>query len=180
MEAGDSFAIRSSLPVELATAQALSAVRSLDPAVKLEVETMRERITESNARRTFQTSLLSGFAFLAVILALVGLYGLMAFTVKQRTNEIAIRLAIGSSRTRVLALILSQGLRLTALGLLIGLAAAFALTRLVAAWLFEVNALDPLTFLFVPISILVVASAACFIPAWSASRIHPIQTLRQE
>jgi putative ABC transport system permease protein len=121
-ETGDTYAIRSTLPPAHVASQVRSLVRSLDPALSVDVETMRERIGDTNARRTFQTSILSGFAFVAVVLALVGLYGLMSYTVKQRTSEIGIRLAIGSPRSRILTLILSQGMRLTIYGLLIGLA----------------------------------------------------------
>ena len=155
-------------------------VRSLDPALSTDIKTMRERIADTNARRTFQTSILSGFAFIAVVLALVGLFGLMSFTVKQRTSEIGIRLAIGSPRSRILTLILSQGMRLTIYGLLIGLAAAVALTRLVSSWLFEVKAADPLTLALVLLATLGVACAACLVPAWSATRIDPVETLRRE
>jgi putative ABC transport system permease protein len=177
---GNNFAIRSALPARLVAGQARGALRSLDPTLTLDIKTMHERIQISNARRTFQTSLLTGFAVIAVALALVGLYGLMAYTVKQRTSEIGIRLAIGSPRGRVLSLILSQGLRLTTYGLLIGLTASFALTRLVSGWLFAVQSTDPLTFALVPLLLLVVSCGACLIPAWGATQIDPIQTLRQE
>jgi putative ABC transport system permease protein len=179
-DGGDSFAVRSNLPAAQAVFQIRSLVRSLDPALTTDIKTMRQRIADTNARRTFQTSILSGFAFVAVVLALVGIYGLMSFTVKQRTSEIGIRLAIGSSRSRILTLILSQGMRLTTYGLLIGVAAALAFTRLVSSWLFQVKATDPLTFAIVLLAILGVASAACLAPAWSATRIDPVETLRSE
>ncbi len=180
---GDNFAVavRSNIPVRQVIDQARAELRSLDPVLSLEsVRTMGERMTESNARRRFQTALLTGFAAIAVALALIGLYGLMSYTVKQRTAEIGIRLAVGASRGRVLGLILSQGLRLTAAGLLIGLAGAFALTRLVSAWLFGVKPTDPVTFIAVPLFVLAVACCASIIPAWGATRIDPIQALRQE
>jgi putative ABC transport system permease protein len=180
---GDNFAVavQSNVPIPQVIDQARAELRSLDPVLTLEsIRTMSERMTESNARRRFQTALLTGFAAIAVALALIGLYGLMSYTVKQRTAEIGIRLAVGASRGRVLGLILSQGLRLTAVGLLIGLAGAFALTRLVSAWLFGVKATDPVTFIAVPLFVLAVACCACIIPAWGATRIDPIQALRQE
>jgi predicted permease len=179
-EDGDSFAVRTALPAIQATSQIRSIVRSLDPALITDVKTMRERIADTNARRTFQTSILSGFAFIAVVLALVGLFGLMSFTVKQRTSEIGIRLTVGSPRSRILILILSQGMRLTAYGLLIGLAAALVLTRLVRGWLFQVKATDPLTLTLVLLGTLGVACAACLAPAWNATRIDPAETLRRE
>ena len=179
-EDGDSFAVRTNLPAAQAASQIRSLVRFLDPALTPDIKTMRERITDINARRTFQTSILSGFAIIAVVLALVGLYGLMSFTVKQRTGEIGIRLAIGSPRNRILTLILSQGIRLTTYGLLIGLAAALVLTRLVSSWLFQVKATDPLTLTLVLLATLGVACTACLVPAWTATRIDPVETLRRE
>jgi ABC-type lipoprotein release transport system permease subunit len=104
----------------------------------------------------------------------------MAYAVKQRTAEIGVRLAVGSSRGRILALFLSQGLRLTGYGLLIGLAGACALTRLLSSWLFGVKAMDPITFITVPLFILTVACCASIIPAWSATRIDQVQALWQE
>ncbi len=175
------YAIASSIPPSQMMNQVRQVLRSLDPALTPDdVHTMRERIDESNARRRFQTTLLSSFAALAVALALVGLYGLMSYAVKQRTAEIGVRMAVGSSRTQVLTLILSQGLRLVSTGLVLGLAAAFALTRLVSNWLFGVSATDPVTFAAVPLFILLVATCACLIPAWHATRIDPVQALRQE
>jgi hypothetical protein len=179
-DVGDNFVIRYDIPTRQAVNEARTALRSLDAALTLEAATMNDLIKTSNARRRFQTSLLTGFAAVAVILALVGIYGLMSYTVKQRKAEIGIRLAIGSPRSRVLALILGQGLRLTAYGLLIGLACAFAMTRLVSAWLFGVQANDPVRFVAVPLFLLAVACCACIIPAWNATRIDPVQTLRQE
>jgi ABC-type antimicrobial peptide transport system permease subunit len=180
---GDNFAVavQPNLSIQQVVDQARAELRSLDPVLSLEnIRTMGERMTESNARRRFQTALLSGFAAIAVALALIGLYGLMSYTVKQRTAEIGIRVAVGASRGRVLGLILSQGLRLTAIGLLIGLAGAFVLTRLVSAWLFGVKPTDPVTFVAVPLFVLAVACCACIVPAWGATRIDPIQALRQE
>lgn len=178
---GDNFAVLCVLPIPTAISQARQALRSLDPLLTLDgVHTMGERMQQSNARRRFQTWLLTGFAVIAIALALVGIYGLMAYTVKQRTSEIGVRLAVGSSRTRILGLVLSQGLQLACYGLIIGLVGAFALTRLVQGWLFGVNPHDPLTFVAVPAFILAVACCACIFPALSATRIDPMRTLRQE
>ncbi len=178
---GDHFAIRCKLPARQVTAEARAALRSLDPALIPEsVRTMSERVKESNARRTFQTWVLTGFAAIAVALALAGLYGLMSYAVKQRTAEIGVRLAVGSPRSRILGLMLFEGLRVTATGLAIGLAGACALTRLVSGWLFGVKAIDLVTFCAVPLFLLAVACCACLIPAWSATKIDPVRALRQE
>ncbi len=180
-DSGDNFAIECAAPVQQVIGEARAALRSLDPALTLEsVRTMGERIKQSNARRSFQTVLLTIFAAIAVALALAGLYGLISYAVKQRTVEIGVRMAVGSSRGRILALILSQGMRLTASGLLIGLAGAFAATRLVGGWLYEVKATDPVSFIAVPLFVLGIAFCACIIPAWSATRIDPVEALRQE
>ncbi len=168
-------------PVQPIISEARAALRSLDPTLTLDsVQTMRERIKESNAQRTFQTALLSAFAAIAVLLALAGLYGLMSYAVKQRTSEIAVRMAVGAQRAHILRLIVFQGLGVTALGLLMGLAGAFAVTRVVSAWLFGVTPTDPITLVAVPLFILIVASLACMFPAWSATRVDPAQALRQE
>ncbi len=180
VEDGDSLAVRTDLPVAQAASQIRSLVRSLDPALITDIKTMRERIAATNARRTFQTSILGGFAFVAVVLALVGLYGLMSFTVKQRTTEIGIRLAIGAPRSRVFTLILWQGVRLATYGLLLGLAAALVLTRLLSGWLFQLKATDPSTFALVLLAVLGVACAACLVPASHATRIDPVETLRRD
>lgn len=177
----DNFAIQFAGPVQPIIKGARAALRSLDPSLTLDsVQTMSERIQESNARRTFETALLSGFAAVAVFLALAGLYGLMSYAVKQRTPEIAVRMAVGAQRGHILGLIVSQGLGVTALGLLIGLVGAFAVTRVITAWLFGVTATDPVTFFAVPVFILLVASLACLLPAGSATRVDPTQSLRQE
>jgi predicted permease len=180
-DSGNHFAIRCSAPVTQVMHEARGLLRSLDPALELEsVHTMGERISEGNARRRFQTSLLTGFGAISLAFTLAGLYGLMAYTVKQRTAEIGVRLAVGAPRSRVLGLILVQGLRATGYGLVIGLAGALALTRLLSGWLFGVNAWDPATFIAVPLCVLAVTCGACLIPAWSATRIDPIRALRQE
>jgi len=174
-------AIRSTLPPDRVTASVRGAVRSVDPTLALEqIRTMEQRVMESNNRRRFQTLVLAVFAAAAVFLALVGLYGLMAFAVKQRTAEVGLRLALGASRCQVLTMVLRQGLGLVAAGLALGLAAALPLTRVVAAWLYGVKAEDPLTFAAVPVMLLAVGLAACAIPAWKATRIDPVTALRYE
>jgi len=174
-------AIRSTLPPDRVTASVRGAVRSVDPTLALEqIRTMEQRVMESNNRRRFQTLVLAVFAAAAVFLALVGLYGLMAFAVKQRTAEVGLRLALGASRGQVLTMVLRQGLGLVAAGLALGLAAALPLTRVVAAWLYGVKAEDPLTFAAVPVMLLAVGLAACAIPAWKATRIDPVTALRYE
>ena len=111
---------------------------------------------------------------------MVGLYGIMSYSVSRRTREIGIRLALGAKRADVLRLVLGEGMKMAALGLIIGLAAAFGLTRLMASLLFGVSATDPLTFTVVAILLMGVALAACYIPARRAMRVDPIVALRYE
>jgi predicted permease len=174
-------AVRSSLPQDAVVSEIRAAVRSLDPNLAIaEIHSMRGLETQATARRRFQTTLLTLFSAIAMFLALVGVYGLLAYSVRQRTGEIGIRMALGSSRTRVVRLVVREGLGLLGLGLLIGLAGAFALTRLLAGFLYNVPALDPLTFALVPILLFVATLVACLVPAFRAAAVDPIDALRHE
>jgi len=114
------------------------------------------------------------------MLALVGIYGLMTYAVKQRTPELGIRMTLGASRAQVLGMVLRQGVGMTAIGVAIGIAGALALTRVLEASLYGVTARDPITFYAVPALILIVSAAACLVPAWKATRIDPAIALRYE
>jgi predicted permease len=174
-------AVHTTLPPDQLIPSISKIVRSIDPTIAPEhAGTMRELISESTSGRRFQTVALSVFAAVAVFLALVGLYGLMAYAVRQRTAEIGIRIALGASAARVLGLVVGQGLALVAAGLVFGLAGALALTRLGTSWLFGVSPADPLTLIAVPLLILAVALLACLIPAWKATRIDPVTALRYD
>jgi putative ABC transport system permease protein len=156
-------------------------VSELDPALPIfGIQTMREIRNNNVAPERLNLGLLGGFAALALVLAVIGLYGLLAFTVTQRQREIGVRLALGAQRYQVLNLIVGQGCRLIAFGIALGLLGSFALTRVLSALLFEITPTDTLTFSTVTIVLFAVALAACYIPARRAANVDPIVALRHE
>ncbi len=144
------------------------------------VRTMEEVMGRSTARQSFNMLLLSIFGAVALILAAIGIYGLMAYSVEQRTQEIGIRMALGADRTRIRRLVVWQGMRLALAGVALGIAAAFGLTRLIASFLFGVKPWDPLVFVSVPLILAAVALIAVWLPASRASKVDPMQALRTE
>ena len=156
-------------------------VAAMDPNIPLfGVKSMEEYLSQSVAAPRFNTTLLSIFAAVALVLTMVGLYGVMSYSVAQRRNEIGIRLSLGAQSRDVLLMIVKQGSLLIGLGLVIGLAGAFAATRVIASFLFGVTAKDPFTFAAVSMLLAIVALAACYIPAWRATKVDPMEALRQE
>jgi predicted lysophospholipase L1 biosynthesis ABC-type transport system permease subunit len=175
----DTLAIRGSLAPEAMAAMIRRSLHDMDSTIALaDIQTMDDRISEASSRRRFQTALLSAFAAIAVTLALAGLYGLLSYSVRQRAGEIGVRMALGASRADVVGMVVRQGLTLVTLGLAVGLAAAMALSSLIAKWLYGVRVGDLATLVAVPIFILAVGALACAIPAWKAAKIDPATALR--
>lgn len=174
-------AVRSSLSRDAAVSEIRTAVRSLDPDLAIsDVHTMSDSVTAATASRRFQTILLTLFSGIAAFLAVVGVYGLLAYSVRQRTGEIGLRMALGSSKGKVIRLVLREGLGLLGVGLLVGLVGAFAFTRLLAGFLYDVRALDPITFVLVPLLLFIATLAACLVPSWRAAAVDPMDALRHE
>jgi len=163
-----------------ATKQVLTAtVNSINPELPVfGVRTMADLMSGSTARRQFALSLMSIFAVSALLLAALGLYGVMAFVVSQRAQEFGIRLALGAKPREILGLAFRPGLMLTATGTIVGLGASIVVTRLMASLLFGVSASDPMTFAVVPVLLAIVTMAACFIPARRATRVSPMEVLK--
>jgi putative ABC transport system permease protein len=161
------------------------AVRSeldqLDKDLPLEnVRTMTYLMDSALQQRRLSVELVGGFAGMALLLTALGLYGVLAYNVGQRSREIGIRMALGARQMDVLTMVLREGMILMGIGVLAGLAGAFALTRLLRSLLFGVTATDPLTYLLVPILLAAVALVACLIPARRAARVDPMVALRTE
>ena len=160
---------------------AKSELRNLDPDLPMyRVRMMEERVNESLARRRFSMLLLGVFAFVALVLATIGIYGVMAYLVNQGTRELGIRIALGASQRNILSLVVRQGMVLAISGVTIGLAAAFLLTRLIRSLLFGVEATDPITFVGIAFLLAMIALLASYIPAQRAARIDPLISLRCE
>jgi len=156
-------------------------VRSIDPnETVFPVIKMDERLSNAVAERRFQTLLLGFFAAVALVIAAVGIYGVISYSVSRRTHEIGIRMALGAQAGDVLRMALWRGMSLTLIGVTLGLAAAFALTRVLKNLLFEVSVTDPATFAIIPLLLVGVALIASYIPARRATKVDPLQALRHE
>jgi predicted permease len=163
-----------------ATKEALTAtVHSIDPEIPVfDVRTMADLMSASMARRQFSLFLMSVFAVVALLLAALGIYGVMAFVVGQRAQEFGIRLALGAKPRDILGLAFRPGLILTATGTVVGLGASIIVMRLMSSLLFGVSASDPMTFAVVPVLLGIVTMAACFVPARRATRVSPMEVLK--
>jgi ABC-type antimicrobial peptide transport system permease subunit len=173
--------VRSSLDTPSLIPVITREVRALDPNLPVsEIKTMEEQLGDAMWRTRVSAWLLTAFAALALLLTAIGIFGVMAQTVVQRTAEIGIRIALGAQRRDVLMLVLGRALLVTVTGLAIGVGSALALTRLIGAMLYEVQTNDPLTFFSVGVLLGLVALAACYIPARRATRVDAVVALHAE
>jgi predicted permease len=143
-------------------------------------QTMNQVIADSLARRRFSMTLLNAFAVAALLLASIGLYGVISYLVGQRTQELGVRIALGAGRKDILRLVINHGMKIALGGVAIGLIAAFGLTRLLSEMLYGVSATDPATFAVIALLLTAVALLACFVPAWRATKVDPITAFRNE
>jgi len=158
-----------------------SEIHSIEPTVAVyETRTMQDRWYDSLARQRFSSTMLAAFAGFAMLLAAVGLYGVMSYLVTQNTHDIGVLMALGARPGDILGLVLRQGMELAVIGIVAGLAGAFALTRVMASLLFGVSTMDAATFSAVPVLLAAVAFAATAIPAWRTTRVDPVVALREE
>ena len=158
-----------------------AAVNSVDPDLPLAgLRTVDEIVSESLAIDRFSVVLFSSFGVLGLLLAGIGIYGVMAFTVAQRTQEFGVRLALGAQRSRIVTLVLKEGTTLAVIGSLIGLGGAYLVGRAMQSTLFGVGAMDGRAFGAVVVVLVVAALVACLVPAWRASKVEPIEALRYD
>jgi putative ABC transport system permease protein len=178
---GMSFVIRAKVEPESLTSAVVNAIREVDPNLPVaEVRTMERIVYESIRQPRLNLTLLGVFAFVALLLAGAGISGVMSYAVTQRTNEIGVRMALGARQGDVLRMVVGRGMRLALVGVAIGLAASFWVTRLMKNLLFGVSANDPLTFGVIALLLTRVALVACWIPARRATKVDPMISLRCE
>jgi ABC-type antimicrobial peptide transport system permease subunit len=158
----------------------VQTIRSRAPDIPARASTMTARISSTVATPRFRMLLVGTFAALALVLAMAGVYGVMAYAVGRRTAEIGVRMAMGAAAADILRLVLKEGLQLAIAGIAIGCALAYAMARWLAAMLFGVGPLDPVAFVVVPIALLTTAAVATAIPALRAARVDPIAALRAD
>jgi len=175
-----SFVVRTKGDPVALTSAVQATIHDLDSSLPVDVSTLTSMISDSEGDARFRSTLLGLFGILALVLASVGIYSVLAYVVSQRNHEIGVRMALGAQPGQVMRLILSVGLRLTLIGVAIGIAASLALTRLISSLLFGISATDPATFAGVTVLLVVVALAACYIPARRAMRVDPMVALRHE
>jgi putative ABC transport system permease protein len=176
-----SFAVRTTGDPNRALSSVRAAIHAIDQDVPIaNAATMDANIANSMGQRRFAMMLLGLFAVMALVLASIGIYGVMSYSVTQRSHEIGIRMALGAARQAVLGMVMRQGLLLVGVGVGIGVLGALGLTRLITSQLFGVRPTDPTTFIFVALTLTGVAALATLVPALRATRVDPVVALREE
>jgi putative ABC transport system permease protein len=173
--------VRTAVPPMTVVPSIRDAVLALDKEQPLnEVRLLSETVAQTYGTLRFPMMLVWIFAALALVLSAIGIFGVMSYTVSRRTQELAIRMALGADRPMVLRMVLREGLRVALTGVLIGLAAALGLSRVMAGYVYGIKSTDPLTFAAAALLLMLAALAACYVPAWRATHVEPIQALRIE
>jgi putative ABC transport system permease protein len=178
---GLSLIVRSTAAPTLIINGARAAIKQLDGDLPIfDAKTMTEALSDTVSQPRFYAILLGSFATIALLIAALGIYGVISYAVSQRTRELGIRIALGAQRERVVRLVIGQGLTLTLLGIVVGVAGAYAMTRMISSLLFGVAPADPLTFVAVAFVFVGVASLASYLPARRAASVDPIIAMRAE
>jgi ABC-type antimicrobial peptide transport system permease subunit len=172
--------MESTLPASVVAPWIRSQIGQIDPVVPVEVNTLAQTVNKLADRPRFETALIGFFAFCGLLMAVIGLYGVIAYVAAQRTQEIGVRMALGATRMDILRLITGEGLRLIVLGGAVGLGAALAAAQLLKSMLFGVGPRDPAAFVAVALLLGLVALAATLIPARAAMHVEPVVALRYE
>jgi predicted permease len=172
--------LKTSLAPSAVTPWVRAQIAQIDPTLPIDVETLSESVDKLTDRPRFETALLGFFALCGLLMAVIGLYGVIAFVATQRTQEIGVRMALGATRFNVLRLIAGEGMRLIAVGGVLGLGAAMAASQMLKSLLFNVGPYDPLSYAAVALLLVLVALIATLIPARSAMKIEPVVALRYE
>jgi len=172
--------ISSILPPKSVTPWVRSQIAGIDPTVPVETETLNQTVSKLADRPRFETALLGFFAFCGLLMAVIGLYGVIAFVAIQRTQEIGVRMALGATRLDILRLIAAEGVRLTILGGALGLCAALSTAQLIRSLLYNVGPHEPATYMASVLLLVLVALAATLIPARAAMKVEPVVALRYE
>jgi putative ABC transport system permease protein len=176
---GMTLVVRSALPVDVLASAVRGAARTLDPMIPIYgIKPLEQVVTEAARQRRAPATLLGLFAGMALLLAAVGLYGLLAFSVSQRSHEMGVRMAVGADRRDVVRLVLGEGMRLVGIGAAVGVALALALGRVLAALLYETSPIDPPTFAVAAAVLAATAVVACWAPAHRAARVDPVRVMR--
>jgi ABC-type antimicrobial peptide transport system permease subunit len=174
-------AVRTSSEAAGLSSAVVSQIHAVDPDVVVHgIRTMQDRLYDSLARQRFASTMLGAFAVFALLLAAIGLYGVMSHLVTQSTHDIGVLVALGAQPRNIIRLVVQQGMQLAAVGIAVGVVGAAALTRVMTSLLFGVSTTDAFTFGTVPALLAAVAFAATVIPAWRATRVDPMVALREE